>query len=101
MSIEFKSYRESNTCIGITTDERNKQSIRKKLHGNVEIKDNTTENNIVGKNKIKENDTKIIITLILEAKIIEKMITLSMSDFIQVLQQKIFSFQRLGSNLLH
>ena len=67
----------------------------------MEIKDNTTENNIVGKNKIKENDTKIIITLILEAKIIEKMITLSMSDFIQVFQQKIFSFQRLGSNLLH
>lgn len=67
----------------------------------MEIKDNTTENNIVGKNKIKENDTKIIITLMLEAKIIEKMITLSMSDFIQVFQQKIFSFQRLGSNLLH
>ena len=67
----------------------------------MEIKDKTTENNIVGKNKIKENDTKIIITLMLEAKIIEKMITLSMSDFIQVFQQKIFSFQRLGSNLLH
>ena len=29
------------------------------------------------------------------------MITLSVSDFIQVLQQKIFSLQRLGSNLLH
>ena len=55
------SYSGSNTPIGITTDERNKQSITKKLQNNIEIKDNTNKNHTVDSNKVKEKNKKIII----------------------------------------
>ena len=60
-SNETISYSGSNTCIGITTNERNKQSITKKLQNNIEIKDNTNKNRTVDNNKVKEENKKIII----------------------------------------
>ena len=60
-SNEIMSYSGSNTRIGITTDERNKQSITKKLQNNIEIKDNTNKNHTVDSNKVKEKNKKIII----------------------------------------
>ena len=53
-SNEIISYRRSNTCIGITTEERNKQSITKKLQNNIKTKDNTNNNHTVGNNKVKK-----------------------------------------------
>ena len=53
-SNEIISYRGSNTCIGITTEERNKQSITKKLQNNIKTKDNTNNNHTVGNNKVKK-----------------------------------------------
>ena len=55
-SNEIMSYSGSNTRIGITTDERNKQSITKKLQNNIEIKDNTNKNHTVDNNKVKEKN---------------------------------------------
>ena len=60
-SNEIMSYRGSNTRIGITTEERNKQSITKKLQNNIETKDNTNKNHTVDNNKVKEKNKKIII----------------------------------------
>ena len=60
-SNEIISYSESNTHIGITTDERNKQSITKKLQNNIEIKDDTNKNYTVDNSNVKEKNTKIII----------------------------------------
>ena len=53
-SNEIISYRGSNPRIGITTEERNKQSITKKLQNNTEIKDNTNNNHTVDSNKVKK-----------------------------------------------
>ena len=50
------SYSGSSTRIGIITDERNKQSITKKLQNNIEIKDNTNKNHTVDNNKVKEKN---------------------------------------------
>ena len=58
-SNEIMSYRGSNTRIDITTEERNKQSITKKLQNNIETKDNTNKNHAVDSNK--EKNKKIII----------------------------------------
>ena len=55
------SYNGSNTRTGITADERNTQSIIKKLHNIIEIKDNRNENHTVDNNKIKENNKNIVI----------------------------------------
>ena len=65
----------SSTRIGITIDERNKQSRTKKLQNNIEAKDNTNKNHTVDNNKVTEKYKKIVI--------------MSMSYFIQVLQEKI------------
>ena len=46
------SYSGSSTRIGITTDERNKQSRTKKLQNNIEAKDNTNKNHTVDNNKV-------------------------------------------------
>ena len=80
-SNDIMSYSGSNTRIDITTDERNKQYITKKLHNNIKIKGNTKEDHTVDNNKI-----VIIGEWIL---FYPKIIILLMSDFIQVLQQKI------------
>ena len=53
-SNEIMSYSGSNTRIGITIEEKNKQSITKKLQNNIELKDNTNKNHAVGNNKVKE-----------------------------------------------
>ena len=53
-SNEIMSYSGSNTRIGTTIEEKNKQSITKKLQNNIEIKDNTNKNHTVGNNKVKE-----------------------------------------------
>ena len=58
-SNEIMSYRGSNTRIDITTEERNKQSITKKLQNNIETKDNTNKSYTVDNNK--EKNKKIII----------------------------------------
>ena len=60
-SNEIMSYSRSNTRIGITTDERNKKSITKKLQNNIEIKGNTSKNHTLDSNKVKEKNKKIII----------------------------------------
>ena len=60
-SNEIMTYSGSNTRIGITTDERNKQSITKKLQNNIKIKDNTNKNHTVDNNNIQEKNKKIII----------------------------------------
>ena len=60
-SNEIMSYSRSNTRIGITTDERNKKSITKKLQNNIEIKGNTSKNHTLDNNKVKEKNKKIII----------------------------------------
>ena len=92
-SNEVMSYSGSNTRIGITTDERNKQSITKKLQNNIEIKDNTNKNHTVDSNKVKEKNKKIIISDSMlryqRPNFLPKTIILSMSDYIQVLEQKI------------
>ena len=53
-SNDVLSYSGSNTRIGITTGERNKQSITAKLHNNIEIKDSTNKNHTVDYKKITE-----------------------------------------------
>ena len=51
----------SSTRIGITIDERNKQSRTKKLQNNIEAKDNTNKNHTVDNNKVTEKYKKIVI----------------------------------------
>ena len=53
------SYSGSNTRIGTTIEEKNKQSITKKLQNNIEIKDNTNKNHTVGNIKLKKKNKKI------------------------------------------
>ena len=60
------TYSGSNTRLGITTDKGNKQSITKKLHNNIEIKDNTNKNHTVNNNKVKERKKDVTLS---EAKI--------------------------------
>ena len=60
-SNEIMSYRGSNPRTGITTEERNKQSVTKKLQNNIETKDNANKNHTVDNNKVKEKNKKIII----------------------------------------
>ena len=60
-SNDMMTFSGSNTRIGITTDEKNKQSITKKLHNNIERKDNTNKNHIVDNNKVKEKNKILII----------------------------------------
>ena len=51
----------SSTRIGITIDERNKQSRTKKLQNNIEAKDNTNKNHTVDNNKVTKKYKKIVI----------------------------------------
>ena len=93
-SNEIMSYRGSNPRTGITTEERNKQSVTKKLQNNIETKDNANKNHTVDNNKVKEKNKKIIIlgdsmSRYQRPKFYPKIIIWSISDFIQVLQQKI------------
>ena len=53
-SNEIMSYSGSNTHISITIEERNAQSITKKLQNNIKIKENTNKNHTVFNNKVKE-----------------------------------------------
>ena len=62
-SNEIMSYSGSNSRIGTTTDERNKESTTKKLQNNIEIKDNTNKNHTVDNNKVKEKKNKKIIII--------------------------------------
>ena len=55
---DVMGYGGSNTRIGITTNERNKQSITDKLHNNIEIKDNKNKNHAVDNKKVTEKNRK-------------------------------------------